>query len=89
VGCNDFVDVRIVEELQRKYNQLRARNEKLVEALQFYAEQNHLSGDGTPWEEWDTVSGEPQNWLCGPDDWAGIVESGGIARGALENSSDE
>lgn len=50
---------------------------RLSAALKWYADGNHFNLE----DDWDTVSGEPQNWLCGPD--TGMVEDGGIARTVL------
>lgn len=57
---------------------------RLVEALEFYAKGEHF----TPYEpdQWDTVSGEPLNFLHhddGADGSAGFVENGSIAKAAL------
>ena len=57
-------------------------NERLRKALKFYADGDHLQGKF--WHRWDTVSGEPINWLHPDDDrMEGMVESGGIAKAAL------
>lgn len=61
-------------------NPSSADAERLAEALRFYADGNHLLlGDPGAW---DTVSGEPQNWLC---DEAGTatIEDGTVAKQAL------
>lgn len=51
-------------------------------ALRFYARGDHYNIDES--EEFDTVSGEPQNWLCsGREDSATMVETGQIAGMAL------
>lgn len=52
----------------------------MAEALEFYANGDHLIFSDE--NEWDTVSGEPQNWLC---DAAGTaaVETGCFAKAAL------
>lgn len=56
--------------------------ERLRIALRFYAGGHHYNTDDD--EEFDTVSGEPQNWLCsGLDDSATMIEDGGVARLAL------
>jgi len=52
-------------------------------ALRFYARGEHYHLDES--EEFDTVSGEPQNWLAsGRDDSATMVENGRVAKLALE-----
>jgi hypothetical protein len=53
---------------------------RLQEALRWYAEGNHLLGtDG-----WESVSGEPENWLASPNaDEPAMVEDGFTAREAL------
>lgn len=69
--CNEAAD-RVID-LTREVELLRA-------ALKFYADGDHfnLSDDAA----WDTVSGEPQNWLC---DEAGTatIEDGSIAKMTL------
>lgn len=56
----------------------RAEVGRLKAALKWYADGNHFVLD----DDWDTVSGEPQNWLMGPE--SGMVEDGGIARTVLD-----
>lgn len=59
-------------------------------ALKFYARRGHYCFDGEP-GDWDSVSGEPPNWLCPPEipphtaplDLSWMIEDGGIARAAL------
>ena len=56
--------------------------ERLLQALRFYARGEHYITDDD--EEFDTVSGEPDNWLCsGLENSSTMIESGGIARRAL------
>lgn len=51
-------------------------------ALRFYAGAKHYDLDDN--EEFDTVSGEPQNWLCsGLEGSATMIENGQVARCAL------
>lgn len=51
-------------------------------ALRFYARSEHYHCD--PDEQFDTVSGEPQNWLfSGLEDSGTMIEDGSIARQAL------
>jgi hypothetical protein len=58
---------------------LRAANACLVAGLEYYAHQSHFEN----LEEWDTVSGEPTNWIVPPDDREEMIENGGIARESL------
>lgn len=52
-------------------------------ALRFYARGEHYHLDES--EEFDTVSGEPPNWLMsGREDSATMVENGQVAKFALE-----
>lgn len=52
-------------------------------ALRFYARREHYLLDEA--EEFDTVSGEPQNWLMsGQENSQTMVENGQIARFALQ-----
>ncbi len=61
---------------------LSAENERLRVALRFYAHGQHFNTDDA--EEFDTVSGEPSNWLCsGREDSSTMIEDGEVARGAL------
>lgn len=60
----------------------QAENERLRVALRFYARGEHYNLDES--EEFDTVSGEPENWLCsGLDDSATMIENGRVALFAL------
>jgi hypothetical protein len=55
----------------------------VLQALRFYANGDHLVIDGDC-QEFDTVSGEPDNWLfSGKDDDTTMLEDGCIARFAL------
>lgn len=56
----------------------RAEVVRLRECLQWYADGKHFILD----DDWDTVSGEPQNWLNGPE--SGMIEDGGVARTVLD-----
>lgn len=53
-------------------------------ALRFYARAEHYHLDAT--EEFDTVSGEPQNWLCSGCSET-MVEDGQVAKFALEGTA--
>ncbi len=62
---------------------LLAEIERLRVGLRFYARGQHLSLDDE--EDFDTVSGEPENWLCsGVENSATMVEDGGVARFTLQ-----
>lgn len=52
---------------------------RLRAALQWYADGNHYIA-----EDWDTCSGEGENWLFPPDDSAGMIETGHIAKMILD-----
>lgn len=59
--------------------------EPVLQALRFYAHGEHYSIDR---DRFDTVSGEPQNWLCSVvDDDSTMIEDGTIARAALRGES--
>lgn len=61
---------------------LRQENGLLRTALRFYANGDHYHLDAS--EEFDAVSGEPQNWLCsGVGDSETMVENGEVARYTL------
>lgn len=53
---------------------------RLVGALKFYADKDHLMI--ADHDAWDTVSGEPENYLC-DDAGTATVEDGSVARAAL------
>jgi hypothetical protein len=54
-------------------------------ALRFYGRGEHYHLDES--EEFDSVSGEPQNWLCsGREDSTTMVENGRVAKLALEGT---
>lgn len=60
-----------------------AEIKRLRTALRFYANGNHYHADEG--EEFDTCSGEPQNWLfSGREDSSTGIETGGVARLALQ-----
>ncbi|HDR8930474.1 TPA: hypothetical protein QDA84_000468 [Burkholderia vietnamiensis] len=55
----------------------------VIEALRFYAHGHHFSIDDDH-QQFDTVSGEPQNWLMSErDDDCTMIEDGSIAKAAL------
>ena len=62
---------------------MKAEIARLRTALRFYARGEHYQLDEA--EEFDTVSGEPTNWLCsGREDSTTMVENGRVAKLALE-----
>ena len=71
-ACNPAAMQKIIEHIDAQQSEI----ERLREALKFYAEGDHFIFDR---DEWDTVSGEPQNFWC---DEAGTatVEDGTIAK---------
>lgn len=58
---------------------------RLREALKFYADREHLSGDD--WSKWDWADPEAANWLCPDSDESLMVEDGWMARAALESKT--
>lgn len=69
--------------MEEREQALAAEIATLRTALRFYARGEHYHLDES--EEFDTVSGEPQNWLMsGREDSATMVENGQVARFALE-----
>lgn len=61
----------------------RVLPQSVLDALRFYANGEHLVIDGEA-QEFDTVSGEPQNWLMSHKDGdTTMLEDGSIARQAL------
>lgn len=61
---------------------VKGQNARLRVALRFYANGHHFNIDSA--DEFDTVSGEPQNWLCsGKEDSTTMIEVGQVARLAL------
>lgn len=56
--------------------------QSIITALRFYANSEHYMLDDD--DDFDTVSGEPENWLCsGRDESSTMIEDGTIARRAL------
>ncbi|MBR8509620.1 hypothetical protein [Burkholderia cenocepacia] len=56
----------------------------VLDALRFYANGHHYTIDDDH-QQFDTVSGEPQNWLCSErDDDCTMIEDGSIAKAALQ-----
>ena len=67
-------------------SQLRAENEKYRKALEFYALGEHFEYCGLDDHEPETVSGEPENWLCGGAEGSEFqYEDGYVARFALSS----
>lgn len=57
--------------------------QSVINALRFYANGHHFNIDEDH-QQFDTVSGEPQNWLCSErDDDCTMIEDGSIAKAAL------
>ena len=72
--------------MQTELDAVKAENERLRVALRFYARSEHYSLDDD--EDFDSVSGEPENWLCsGRDDSMTMVEDGTIARRTLRGEA--
>ena len=70
------------EAAERAAAQPAALPEPVLQALRFYANGDHYITDDA--EDFDTVSGEPENWLCsGLEDSSTMIETGRIARFAL------
>lgn len=68
--------------LRKANHALAEDNERLRIALRFYANGEHFNTDDK--EEFDTVSGEPTNWLCsGVDGSTTMIEDGSVAAMAL------
>lgn len=73
----------MIDVLARRLDARDVEISRLRTALRFYARGEHYHLDET--EEFDTVSGEPQNWLCsGREDSATMVENGQVAKFALQ-----
>ena len=70
---------------KNEHKEIAALIERLDGALEWYAAGQHFHCDG-----WDTVSGEPTNWLhdVDHDDKVAMVEDGYIARKALEQTDE-
>ena len=68
---------------------LAAENQLLRQALRFYGNGDHWITEGQSQSEWDTCSGEPQNWWWreNPNDDAEGVEDGRIAAMALRGEA--
>ena len=81
----------LMEENKRQAAQieaLRADAERMRVVLRFYARGEHYHLD--PYDEFDTVSGEPDDWFCsGRDDSGTMIETGGYARLALRGVTPE
>lgn len=72
--------------MQTELDAVKAENERLRVALRFYARSEHYSLDDD--EDFDSVSGEPENWLCsGRDDSTTMVEDGTVARRTLRGEA--
>ncbi len=71
--------------LRAERDAAQAEVARLREALQFYADREHLSGDD--WSKWDWADPEAANWLCPDSDESLMVEDGWMARAALESKT--
>lgn len=69
--------------IQSRLNAVEAENERLREALKFYADKEHFHFEG---DDWDSVSGEPHNILWHSEE-PYFVENGYIAKQALEGKA--
>lgn len=69
-----------------KYDGMGQANERLRVALRFYANGHHFAPSDPM--QWESVSGEPDNWLC---DDAGLatIEDGSIAKMVLRGQEIE
>ena len=73
----------MIDVLARRLDARDVEIARLRTALRFYARGDHYNLDES--EEFDTVSGEPQNWLCsGREDSATMVENGRVALFTLQ-----
>lgn len=73
----------IINEFARRIDARDAEINRLRIALRFYARGYHYHLDET--EDFDTVSGEPQNWLSsGIEDSTTMIEDGRVALFALQ-----
>jgi hypothetical protein len=80
-GCTP-VDVAVLRQANTEF---ACENQRLRQALRFYANRLHWETEGGARSKWDTVSGEPQNWHYrenNTDDAEGI-EDGTVAAMAL------
>ena len=67
-------------------DRLAAEVEALRVALRFYATGEHFHLD--PDEDWDSVSGEPENWLCSDrEESTTMFENGTVARMTLQGKA--
>lgn len=82
IGPIDRLALARVIHAAQSASTLAADNERLRVSLRFYANGEHYQADEN--EEFDNVSGEPENWLCsGIPDSSTMIENGTIARRAL------
>jgi hypothetical protein len=73
--------MRYLNDKDAQIASLTARNKELEQCLQFYARGNHFTQ--TDPLQWDSVSGEPPNFLC-DDQGLATIEDGSLARMAME-----
>ena len=76
-------DDELVDQGAHALKAAQDENARLRTALRFYARGEHYHLDES--DEFDTVSGEPENWLfSGREDSATMVENGRVAKFALQ-----
>ena len=72
--------------MQFELDSLKAENERFRCALRFYAKGEHHNLDGD--DDFDTVSGEPENWLFScREDSTTMIEDGTIASRTLRGET--
>ena len=72
-----------IEGFKKMTNELERKDviiEKLKSALNYYAKKSHITLEML---EWESVSGESQNWKCVDTDQPFMYEDGSIAKQAL------
>ena len=76
----------VAEAYKAQADSLAAEVEALRVALRFYATGEHFHID--PDEDWDSVSGEPENWLCSDrENSTTMLENGTVARMVLQGKA--
>lgn len=72
-----------IESLRARLAEAAQTEERLRRGLQFYADGSHYEfGDPA---DWDSVSGEPSNFLC--DEHGSTIEDGSVAKRILEGAN--
>ena len=84
-GCT----VADAQALRKGNFDLAAENQLLRQALRFYGNGDHWITEGKSKHEWDTCSGEPQNWWWreNTNDDAEGIEDGRVAAMALRGET--